>query len=250
MSIYGTITNDYLTGTNITNATTDSGCYISINGTAIYSSFIGGYTVNVKSDNKGIHPILYFKYIKKKFKPLERMKMDGRLKRLEKAFYKAVDNGQDALGEKLLKQLAIETRETAMYAKGIKFFIEKADLDKHKHNIRDGHISDTMLKDFTRSIPKNVAEKKKKVEDCFDDFVIYHYWNEKEAEKIVKGQKMDKKEEEKMRDPVLFGIIKETNRLYFLIDWDDSYCNLSFEELADVIGKDKEEITLQREPKL
>jgi hypothetical protein len=249
MSIYWTTTNDYLVGTSATNI--DSSCgWIQLDGTAIYNSTISGFSLDVKSDNKGIHPILYFKYIKKKFKPLERMKMDGRLKRLEKAFYKAVDNGQDALGEKLLKQLAIETRETAMFAKGIKLFIEKTDLDKHKHNIRDGHISDTMLKDFTRVIPKNVAEKKKKVEDCFDDFVIYHYWNEKEAEKIIKGQKMDAKEEAKMKDPVLFGIIKETNKLYFIADWDDEFCNLSFEELADAIGKDDEEITIQREPKL
>lgn len=243
MSIYE-ITNDYLTNATSTNGT------ICIDGNATANWFYYGYNVNVKSDQKGVHPVLYFKYIKKKFKPLERMKMDGRLKRLEKAFYKAVDNGQDALGEKLLKQLAIETRETAMYAKGIKFFIEKADLDKHKHNIRDGHISDTFLKDFTRAIPKNVAEKKKKVEDCFDDFIVYHYWNEKEAEKITKGQKMDSEEIAKMKDPVLFGIIRETNRLYFVSEWIDDYCDLSFEELADVIGKDENEMTIQREPKL
>jgi hypothetical protein len=53
-----------------------------------------------------------------------------------------------------------------------------------------------------------------------------------------------------MKDPVLFGIIKETNKLYFIADWDDEFCNLSFEELADAIGKDDEEITIQREPKL
>ena len=197
-----------------------------------------------------IAPELYFKYIKKKFGTLEGMKLNARLKRLEKAFNKAVENGQIALGEKLLKEISREARESAMYAKGFRHFIEMDDIRKYKHKIRGGHISDTKFQDFTRVIPDDVLVKKKQAEGLFDGFVIYHYWNAETAKKIEQKQKMSPSEYNQMRDPVLFGVIQESNRLYFIAEWDDEYCDLSFEEIIDVVGGGDEENTIPREPNL
>ena len=233
--------------------TVSSNGYFQLTGTASSDWGISSYVVEVDSNGKkksGIHPVLYFKYIKSKFGLLEKIRLDSRLKKLEKAFYEAVDAGQDALGNKLLTELARETRESLMYAKGIRHFIERDDLVKHKNKIRDGHISDTVLKDFTRVIPKAVLEKKEKVRDLFDNFVIYHYWDEKAEENRTKKQKITPEEKAKLRDPVLFGIIKETNRLYFIADWEDEFCDLTFDEMVDVLGKDDEELTLSSKPKL
>jgi hypothetical protein len=106
------------------------------------------------------------------------------------------------------------------------------------------------LKDFTRVIPKNVLIKKEKVKDVFDDFVIYHYWNDEAEKNREKKQKISPAEKEKLRDPVLFGIIKETNRLYFIADWEDDFCDLTFSEMIEVIGKDDEEFELSSNPTL
>lgn len=232
--------NDYWSGSS----TAINSGYVYVEGQAGYESVV---SYQVKNEGTyGIHPKLYFKYIKRKFGFLEKRRLDTRLKKLEKAFYKALENGQEAFAEKFLNKLAQETRESAILAKGINIFIEKDDINKYKNKIRDGHISDTQLKDFTRIIPKKVLEKKKKVENIFDGFVIYHYWDE-DAKDV---KKMDKEEKEKMKDPVLFGWIKETNRLYFIADWEDEYCDLTIDEMIDVIGKDDEEITLQKEPDL
>lgn len=243
-----TATNYYVS----TGATTLQGDgYLTISGTAVGNWNVANYVVEVDSRKKGgIHPVLYFKYIKSKFGMLEKMRLDSRLKKLEKAFYEAVDAGQEALGQKLLTELSRETRESLMYAKGIRHFIERDDLVKYKNKIRDGHISDTVLKHFTRVIPKDVLAKKDKVKDIFDDFVIYHYWDEKAEENRQKKQKITPDEKAKLRDPVLFGIIKETNRLYFIADWEDEYCDLTFDEMVDVLGKDDEELTLSPKPKL
>ena len=206
-------------------------------------------SVGIKQE-KGISPILYFKYVKSKFKFLENIKMNSRMKRLEKAFDKAVAAGQDALSKKILTDVSREARESVLYAKGIKMFIERDDLVKHKSKIRGGHISDTVLRDYTRIIPDDVLAKKEKVKDCFDDFVVYHYYNEAEEKKREEKQKMSSEEKSKMRDPILFGIIRETNRLYFVADWEDEYCDLTFEEMIDVLGKDEKEITIPRDPVL
>jgi len=50
---------------------------------------------------------------------------------------------------------------------------------------------------------------------------------------------MTKEEIQKMKDPILFGMIKESNRLYFIDDWEDEYCDLTFDEIIDVIGENK-----------
>lgn len=227
--------------------------YITDNGTSTALTYTVDSNINIDSTpisarikyKTGINPILYFKYIKNKFKMLERIKLDARLKRLEKAFQKSMENGQEVLANKFLEEFARETRESVIYAKGIKLFIERDDIMKHKRNIRDGHISDTLFKDYTRIIPDKVLKRKKEVEDIFDDFVIFHYWDEK-AKDI---KKMSLNEKNMMKDPVLFGIIKETNRLYFIADWEDEYCDLTFEEIIDKIGEKDEQVTLNRDPK-
>ena|SRR3990167_7558810 len=224
-----------------------TGSNITITGDVSYGGNLASF--NIKKES-GISPQLFFKYAKKKFGLLEDVRMKGRIQRLEKAFYNAVENGQDALSEKLINEVARETRESVLYAKGIRHFVERDDINKHKWNIKGGHISDTKFKDFTRVIPKDVLSKKKKYENVFDDFIIFHYWDEDSAKKAEKNEKMSKEEVSKMRDPILFGVIKETNRLYFIADWEDEFCDLKFEDIIDVIGKDDDEMTISKEPKL
>lgn len=194
------------------------------------------YVQNAIVKEDGISPILYFKYVKKKFKVLEKPKLERRLKTVEQAFLEAVENGQDALGEKILRELTVATKESVLYAKGITKYIERSDAMKFKRKLTKGHISDTLLKDYTRIIPKDVLAKKKETEGCFDGYVIFHYWNEK-ADDV---EKMTPDEKSKMRDPILFGLLKEVDRLYFIADWEDEYCDLSFKEMVKVLGKDKQ----------
>lgn len=233
--------NSYITGGICTTSTaTCTGGYIYDNGGIIYDIPTGYITVDLNQTGKGqISPQLFFSYVKKRFGILERRVLDKRLEKIEKAFDTAVENGQNVLAEKILKNLVIETRESFLYAKGITKYIEKDVLYKYKHRIKGGHISDTMLKDYTRVIPKRVTAKIEKVKEVFDDFVIFHYYEREVEQKLEKKQKMTKEEKEKMRDPIVFGIIKETDKLYFVADWDDEYCDLTFDKIVDVIGNQK-----------
>lgn len=227
-------------------STTASGTGWIVNGSATY--VIGANNGSIEIEKKdGISPIIYFKFLKTKLSVLEKLKLDNRIKRLEKAFNVAVDNGQEALGEKFLKEISKEARESILWAKGYKLFIEKEDVYKHKHNLYSGHISDTRYEDYTRLIPKDIIEKKKKADPYFDSFVILHYWNEKAAKDT---KEMDQTEKAKMKDPILFGKIEETDRWYFIADWEDEYCDLTFDKLIDKLGKDEEDISLQANPNL
>jgi len=226
--------NYYLSGQDfIINSSTDSW-----NGSYTYcptETINAGISLG-QNDNGKISPQLYFKYIKKKFGTLERIRLDRRIKKIEGAFDECVDSGQNVLAEKILTDLAREIRESVIVAKGVSEYIERSDLDKYKHQIKEGHISDTLLKGYTRVIPKSITSKIKKLKGVFDDFVIWHYYEEEVEKKREKKQKLTPREVDDMRDPVLFGIIKETDRLYFIADWEDDYCDLTFDEIVDVIG--------------
>ena len=193
----------------------------------------GVMAIGGKRQRTGVEPQVYFRYVKRKFKLIECTRLNKRLRLLEEAFDAAVKNGQDVLAEKFLNEFSTKVREARIAAAGVQYYIEKNDLFRYKHMIRDGHISDTLFKSFTRVIPKRVLKLKAKVEDVFDDFVIYHYWDEKAKDVAT----MTPEEKNKMKDPILFGIIKETNRLYFIADWVDDHCDLTFEEITAVVAR-------------
>lgn len=204
--------------------------------------------VNSDPDKSKIHAKLYFSYVKSKFKLLERMRIERRIKLLEKAFEQAADAGQDMLGDKVLREIAAYGRMSVMSAKGIKWCISKDELNKYKRRIKDGHISDTPLRQYTRAIPKKVLDKLDSVRDLFDDFVIYHYWNQK-AEEGSKDMSADEKAA--MKDPVLFGTIKESyDKLFFIADWEDEFCDLTFDEMLEAMGKDYADVALPQKPEL
>ncbi len=234
-----------------TSSTQTSTPLVSVAGQADYSTNPYIQFVVEQNKGKGINPSLYFNYVKKKFSFMEQVRMDRRLKKIEKAFYKAIENGQEALAEKFLHVLAVETREAVLYTKGIRQFINKDELNKYKRSIRDGHIADTTFEGYTRCIPPSVLKKKKELEKFFDGFVIYHSWIYEVEKKREKKQKITEKEKAKMKDPILFGWIKENpDVLYHIDSWEDELCDLSFDELVDVLGKEREDITLKKDPEL
>lgn len=230
------------TGTTAYGWTREGSAYLTVDDGVVESVTVDEPR-NIKGKPIG-HPKFYFKYVKKKLKPLQRLKMDSRMKRVEKSWETMMKNGQDALAQKTLNWLEVQTKESAIYAKGVKFFIDKEDLDKFKNKIKEGRISDTRFESYTRHIPDDVLKRKKEVESAFDEFWIYHYFSPKQAD--VKD--MSPLEEEKMRDPILFGKLRNSNRFYFIADWEDEFCTLTFDELLDELDIDNGENTLSHKP--
>lgn len=202
-------------------------------------------------DSGKLEARLVFSYIKKRKKELgffEQRTLDRRLRKIEDAFDAAVANGQNRLGEKLLRELARETRESILYARGVRQYVEKEDIWKHKNRIKGGHISDTRLEDYTRVIPKDVAASIDAVRDLFDGFVVLHYHNVAAEERSAKGQRMDPEEKARMRDPIVFGLVREApDRWYFVDDWEDEHCDLTFDEVVTAVGR---ESLISKEPTL
>ena len=73
----------------------------------------------------------------------------------------------------------------------------------------------TYVKNYMKVIPPEVVEKINTVNDMeiFDNFVILHYDPE------LKSFAETIEETKKRRDPILFGLIKGSKKLYYITDW-------------------------------
>jgi predicted transcriptional regulator len=207
-----------------------------------YGNFVtesGAVEMTIKKD-RNIPAKLYFKLVKNKLSKIDAAVLEKKLQKLEKATEKLIDQGQNLLAEKFLNNLTIATKELQLYTAGVRYYIDKDVLWKHKHKIRGGHISNTKYEDFMRKIPEDVVEAKAKVEDIFDEFWIFHYYS-KETE-MRDEKKLSPVEKSRMKDPILFGVIKETERFYLVADWIDEECDLTFDQMIEAIAGEEDEL--------
>lgn len=193
----------------------------------------------------GIHPRLYFKYVKGKMSTLEFASFKKRTDKLESLVDDFTKSGQQAMAEQSIKQFIIISKESAAYVCGYTKFLTQEHVDKYKYNIKGSTLKVTPLKNFCRVIPKAVM---KKVNNCmekglFDDYVIFHLDNA--------GSKETEKERiERERDPIIFGKIEFSDRYYFIADWEDELDDLRFNDIVTNLVLKGKDITMDRKPKL
>jgi len=152
----------------------------------------------------------------------------------EKALVQAKTMGQVALLEKLKDLSQVVRGEAQLIAANLKQYVtEKQVIEFYEKVGEDKALKLTWIKNFGRIIPEEVYAVKKDVDDrkIFDNYVILHY------DPKNTGDKMTKKEIEDKKDPILFGLIKNSRKLYYVADWKDDYCQLTLEEMFTTLGE-------------
>ena len=228
---------------------TNEGGWISINDWSQLASYTTVQGTSVQITGNGISPQLYFKYVKSKLGILAKRKFEGRLKQLERAFDEFIEQGHEAMAKKTLETIVRETRYAEIESSGVKYVIDSSAITKHKNSIKGGHISNTSLENFTRPIPTNILNRIKELKKAkvFDEYTVYHYFNEKLEEKKEKKEPITPSERSAMRDPVLFGSCREIpGKMFFIADWEDEYCDLTFDDIICSIDKRKRDMTIPK----
>ena len=172
----------------------------------------------------------FFGKIKKTKKQIEII--DGIVDKYFKQIEQAEKLGQIALVERLKDDIEIVKAEALAVVCGITEYLTQSQVDKLlKKSIKNIEI--TPIKNFIRPIPSKLVSIKEKLdkEKVFAEYVILHYDPKKENTELTK------KEIEKKKDPILFGVIKGSRNFYFIGDWIDEYCNLTLKEAVAVIGE-------------
>ena len=152
-------------------------------------------------------------------------------------------NGQVALAEQMTKKWEFILYEKVLAVCGFNKFISEDSLVEYVSMKHDGEnarefegFNLTWIKNFTRIIPTIVSERKYKADTLkiFDNYVILHYDPQKAAIAKTKAEK------DAERDPILFGVIDGSNKLYFIADWIDEYCDLTMEEVVTALKTEGE----------
>lgn len=150
----------------------------------------------------------------------------------ENALIQAKAMGQTALLEKLKDGVDVVRGEAHLIAMGLtKHVTEKQIISLYEKVGADKNLKLTWIKNFGRIIPESVYEIKKDVDErkIFDNYVVLQY------DPKDNGEKLTKKEIEKKKDPILFGLIKNSKKLYYIADWKDEYCDLTLEEMFKIL---------------
>lgn len=145
--------------------------------------------------------------------------------------------GQKSLLAQMQTEREVRQFENALFARGQKRYLSEAQLLKFVRGCEKGLCLD-WIQNFIRPIPPNVVAAKVKCDELglFDNYVVLHYDPENRG--------TTRADREKAKDPVLFGVMRGSRKLYFVDDWVDEYCDLTFQQIVDKLGsKEQTEIT-------
>jgi hypothetical protein len=140
----------------------------------------------------------------------------------------AKELGQTALVEQLEAEQEVRKFENDCILTGVELALTEKQLLMFAEKCEKGLKLD-WVKNFARLIPQEALDKKRICDEAglFDNYVVLYYDPENRC------TKMTKEEVEKAKDPILFGVMRGSRKLYFIHDWKDELCDLTMKQIAD-----------------
>lgn len=188
---------------------------------------------------KVLPPIVIYSFIKSRFKFLERQRLSDRLEKISKLMEDYLKVGQTALAEKIQDRFGHLLREQELLVCGYNKAISRKHVQQFIEASSKKIIKLTPLKNYVRVIPGSVLKKLEDVRNrkLFDDFFVLH--TDPNDTSVAKTK-------EEKKDPILFGTIKENQEtLYFIADWVDEHCDLTFDNLLDALDLHMKDVKLE-----
>jgi hypothetical protein len=171
-------------------------------------------------------PIEVFMKIKDTLSELEPdgKKSDEEIKGMLEALEKSK---QKAAIKSIIKHQSIKSLEDKLVAAGITQYQTEESIIKFIKQCKKG-LCLTEIEKFERNIPEDVMVKfdAAEVTRVFDNYLILYY----------DPKKIDNRYYTAEKDPILFGVIKGSDKLHYIADWVDEFCNLTY---ADILKSKK-----------
>jgi len=175
----------------------------------------------------------YFDFVKSALTEIQQTELLGRLDKLTYVMELAHNNEQIALKEAVQRQIAVIVLQQEADIQGYHTYVTEEAIDKFKHQVEFKSPQLTTLKNFPRILPEDAAIelKKAKATKLFDSFWILA-WNPKAEQLATVKDRVIKK------DPILFGRFDfDPETYYYITDWVDETCDLTFTKMVDEIGQ-------------
>ena len=134
----------------------------------------------------------------------------------------------------------IIAEESVVVAAGFTSYVTEANMIDFVRKSERGTMVD-FLRYYEDEIPQEVVDKKLAADRLmvFDNYVVAYYSDL--IHKAASAQKKASAEEERKvrerrRDPILFGVIKNSRKLYYICDWTTDTDDLTLEKLEKELG--------------
>lgn len=128
------------------------------------------------------------------------------------------------------------TKEKQLLDLGVDTYVIKDDIEEYIEKIAKNEVSFVELERYERDIPEDVVKKIEELKNIVPKFYILF------TDYTHKLQKKLQKETEVARDPILFGVFEDNihinERFYFIADWVDEYCDLTFDKFVSAFQRD------------
>lgn len=164
------------------------------------------------------------------------------VKYYEDALLHVEKTGQYALKDKLKNILNVVKAEILLLDNDlVKYVLDEQIVELFTKLKSDSKLKLTWIRNFVKIIPSDVLKLKEKTDELgvFDNYVILHFDPNNDATALTEAEKKAKE------DPILFGVIQNSNKLYYVADWVDDYCDLTLEKMFETLGGKALEINNQ-----
>jgi hypothetical protein len=166
--------------------------------------------------------------------------LEARMRRLVE-----IESGMRRAGQykkaDVLKQLrAILAEEFTVAAAGFTSYIVEDTMIEFLRKSERGTMVD-FLRYYEDEMPPEAVAKKIEADKLmvFDNYVVAYYSDIiRKAAAVEKkvSAKEERRQREKRRDPILFGLIKNSRKLYYICDWITDTDDLTLEKLEKELG--------------
>lgn len=157
----------------------------------------------------------------------------------EQSISNAKSANQTALFDQLTQKYGIVKSESVLIAKDLKKYLTEQQIVKfYEATEKDKNLKLTWINNYIRPIPTTLVQLKNDLDllDVFDNYVVLHYDPQNNSTDLTEEEKIRKK------DPILFGLIQNSRKLYYIGDWIDEYCDLTLEKLIETVKSEVNEI--------
>lgn len=176
----------------------------------------------------------YFEDLKEKCVDINLDNLEKSLQEIPAQIQKAEKIGQKFLAEKLKRHIYLIMKEKTLLNYGINKYVSLYDINRFIDGIEDYVVKFCEIMAFPRIIPNEVVEKIEKMKSLglFSEFYIV--FTDYTDEEIISDKA--KKQREINRDPIVFGTIDGyQDRYYFIADWVDEYCDITFDKMVNTL---------------
>ena len=186
-----------------------------------------------EKDLKELTPYQYFQFVKSKVNEMNDNDLNKLYSISSELLEKYKKTGQIKAAKKLAFHIKSILKEKEIIDLGITKFIYRDDIENYIDNIAKDVVKIIELKNYPREIPDELIETIENTKNIFDEMYVLFTDYTGEIEKEV----------EKERDPILFGSFIDRNidemsqRMYYLGDWVDEYCDLTLDKLVSQTDK-------------